>query len=344
MARKLLWQIFILLALALILPSTRWVPPLLPPVNRQLPATSLPVLEKRLAKQHSPGISSLVPQTAVDKEDHRIPSSGFEPVSEVEVSEVEEVPLSGTRPVTEKVTEQLPETEPSSKVASLPASPPASPEPAAYLWGLPHQLSFRTEVRLTNSGSETAECLWVDLPLLENSSPYQSNTIQGANYAIESSEGRVASFNLGDLAPGETKTVAVDYLITIRPVSLDFSNDVVERARQAYRQYAGSSSCRAAATGFVERCRELEVTARLVNGFTRPRRVPLAPGPLQGCRHSWAEFYVDGLGWVPVDLTFGYFADLPFASHLVESYDDQSVHFYCLGGRVEALWENVILP
>lgn len=226
------------------------------------------------------------------------------------------------------------------------AKPPPPPEPAllAYRWGAPHRVSFRTQIRLTNTGGETAEHVWADLPLLENSSPYQSNTLVGTNYPIEKSRGRVASFHLDELAPGETKTVTVDYQVTIRPVSLSSTDDTVERARQAYRQHAGSGNCRTLASRFVESCRELGVTARLVNGFTRPQRALLSPGSLNGCRHSWAEIHVDGLGWVPVDLTFGYFTDFPYASHLVECYEDQPVRINYLGGKVEAVWENAILP
>lgn len=321
-------QVVFLLALVLLLPSTTWVQPSLPPVNQQLTATSLPEQEQGLPEEQNQSTSLPASQAAAKEKKESSPFAATPEVSGVEVSGVEE---RSAQPVTEKAEKQ-----PAIK------SPP--PKPVAYRWGAPHRVSFRTEVKLTNSGNEAAEYLWVDLPLLENSSPYQSNTLQGTNYAIDSREGRVASFFIGDLAPGETKKVAVDYLVTIRPVSLSSSNDTVEKARQAYRQYARSGNCRALATGFVGRCRELGVTARLVNGFTRSQRALLAPGSLKGCRHSWAEFYVDGLGWVPVDLTFGYFADFPIASHLVESYDDQSVRVNYLGGKVEAIWENMILP
>jgi transglutaminase-like putative cysteine protease len=69
----------------------------------------------------------------------------------------------------------------------------------------------------------------------------------------------------------------------------------------------------------------------------------MTSGSLQGSRHSWAEFYVDGLGWVPVDLTFQYFGAFPHTSHVVESYGDQSIKVNYSGGSLGASWSNSIL-
>ncbi len=215
--------------------------------------------------------------------------------------------------------------------------------PVAYVWGSPKQFKFVTQVQVTNSGSEVAANVWVDLPMLENNSPYQSNVLTATNYEIAYTAGRIASFGIGDIQPGETKTVTADYTITVRPVSLRLTNETVENARQAYLQFAGSGNCLTLATGFVNRARELGVTARLVNGFARAQRGNMTSGSLQGSRHTWAEFYVDGLGWVPVDLTFSYFGELPYASHIIETYVDQSVKVYNLGGSLSVTWQNSIL-
>lgn len=233
--------------------------------------------------------------------------------------------------------------ESSSPSSSNQEQPPPDPqEPVAYVWGSSHRVGFKSEVHVTNTGNETAENIWVDLPMLENSSPYQVTELTSTNYDLAYSTGRLGSFGIGDLEPGETKIIITEYTITIRPVSIESTNDTVEKAKQAYQQHAGSGNCLTLATRFVSRCRELGVTARLVYGFARPERTAITPGPLTGNRHSWAEFFVEGLGWVPVDLTFQYFGKLPHASHVIEAYAEQSVKVYHLGGSVNVSWHNSI--
>ncbi len=243
-----------------------------------------------------------------------------------------------------------PDPEPQPDPAPPASQPPQTPKPEApapsgpvtYVWRGAHQVSFRSEVHLTNTGSERAQNVWVDIPMLENSSPYQETRLQSTNYELAYMTGRVGSFGVGDIGPGETVVITMDYAITIRPLSIKSSNETVEKARQAYQQFAGSGNCLQLASGFVGRCREMGLNARLVNGFARSHG-NIAPGSLEGWRHSWAEFHIDGLGWVPVDLTFKYFADFPTASHVVETYADQSVKAYHLGGKLSINWRNMIL-
>lgn len=336
-----------------------WIQSMPLPINRQLSAES--------SLQSDQSASLAAAGSLLEDQENSLPEPAAEAGDETALAEKETAaPEAESRPSAEKQssktgTKAQPETkaaapeaakqdrQPAAKTSTPKKADEPAPQPAtnapAYRWGSSHQVSFRTEVQLTNTGSGKAEHIWVDLPLLENKSPYQKNNSQKTNYAIDSSKGRMASFYLDSLEPGEAKTITVDYQVTLHPVSLSSTNNsTVEKARKAYQEYAGSGNCRTLASGFVKRCGELGVTARLVNGYTRPQRALLAPGSLQGCRHSWAEFYIDDLGWVPVDLTFGYFADFPYASHIVECYDDLSVHINYLGGKVEAVWNNMILP
>ncbi|MEW5784838.1 MAG: transglutaminase domain-containing protein [Bacillota bacterium] len=255
-------------------------------------------------------------------------------------------------PVNNSPTDPSPVQHPPAAAPSPPSQPPsppsqpASPPPAApvtYVWGGSHTFQFRAEVQVTNTGSDLAQGVVVHLPMLENSSPYQNTVLQSTNYAVVSTSGRVSSFNIGDLQPQETKVLTVDYTITVRPVSINSTNATVDKARQAYNQFAGSGNCLTLATGFVNKCRELGLTARVVNGFTRPQRAHMTAGSLQGYRHSWGEFFVDGLGWVPVDLTFQYFGNFPYASHIVETYSDQSIRVNYLGGTLSVNWQNRVL-
>lgn len=271
--------------------------------------------------------------------DHESANDQFYAGPATEAGTAADSDINGHDPAADQEQESVQNT--SDNPAQSPVKPPPS-EPVSYVWGSSHQVSFRSEIHITNNGSESAVNVWVDLPMLENNSPYQVTNLTSTNYDLAYTTGRIGSFGIGDLEPGETKIIITDYTIAIRPVSIKSTNETVEKARQAYQQHAGSGNCLTLATRFVNRCRELGVTARLVYGFARPQRSNITPGSLAGNRHSWAEFYVDGLGWVPVDLTFQYFGNFPYASHVIETYADKTVKVYHLGGSVSVSWHNSI--
>ncbi len=230
-------------------------------------------------------------------------------------------------------------------VEAAEAQEEAEPEPApavTYSWGQTSNYTFVMEVAVTNNGNSVSKGVSVSVPLLENKSPYQTTTLRSENFSSNSTSGRVHTYNIGDLAPGETKTIVAEFDIGVRTVSINSSNETIEKAKEAYNQYAGSGNCRTLARGFINKCREMGIEAREVIGFARPERGPMTSGSLAGMRHSWAEFYVDGLGWVPVDLTFQYFGELPHPSHVVESYSDQSIRVNYTGGSLSATWSNAI--
>ncbi len=230
-------------------------------------------------------------------------------------------------------------------VEAAEAQEEAEPEPApavTYSWGQTSNYTFVMEVAVTNNGNSVSKGVSVSVPLLENKSPYQTTTLRSENFSSNSTSGRVHTYNIGDLSPGETKTIVAEFDIAVRTVSINSSNETIEKAKEAYNQYAGSGNCRTLARGFINKCREMGIEAREVIGFARPERGPMTSGSLAGMRHSWAEFYVDGLGWVPVDLTFQYFGELPHPSHVVESYSDQSIRVNYTGGSLSATWSNAI--
>lgn len=222
-------------------------------------------------------------------------------------------------------------------------APPHTAAPVTYNWGRSASYLFRMEVKVSNNGSETARNVNVSVPLLENSSPYQVTSLKSVNFDLVSSSGRVSTFYLGDIAPGETKTIVADFDIDVRSFSLNSSNETLEQARRIFEQYAGPGNCRDLALAFISECREQGITAREVIGFARTQRGAMTAGSLQGSRHSWAEVKVEGLGWVPVDLTFQYFGAFPHTSHIVESYSDQSVRITHTGGSLSASWSNAVM-
>jgi len=243
------------------------------------------------------------------------------------------------------------ESKPVETTAEAPAAQPAvmveepqlTAAPVSYNWGSSANYVFRMEVKVSNNGSETARNVNVSVPLLENSSPYQTTSLKSVNFEIVSSSGRVSTFNLGDINPGETKTIIADFDVNVRSLSLNSSNETLDRARIIYEQYKGSGNCRDLALAFISKCRKQGITAREVIGFARTQRGAMTSGSLQGYRHSWAEINVEGLGWVPVDLTFQYFGAFPHTSHIVESYSDQSIKVTYTGGSLSASWSNAVM-
>lgn len=227
--------------------------------------------------------------------------------------------------------------------AAEPAVEPAPIAPVSYAWSPAENYTFRVEVKVTNSGTDTSKNVNVSVPLPENSSPYQTTSLQSVNYETVSTTGRVSTFSLGDIEPGKTSTIIVDFDMAVRPVAVNSTNDTMESAREVYEKYAGSGNCRTLARKFIDGVQEIGINAREVIGFARPQRGAMTAGSLQGSRHSWAEFYVDGLGWVPVDLTFQYFGELPHTSHLVEAYNDQSITVNYSSGTLNVSWGNFIL-
>ena len=140
---------------------------------------------------------------------------------------------------------------------------------------------------------------------------------------------------------------------TIRHMSYDL--DSASRNSGALSAlHNGSGVCEDYAALFVALCRAEGIPARLVNGYTDPRGRGdvwnVAYGetfPLTGFRHSWAEFYLEGLGWLPADPTldkrnreFMYFAALPQTSHLAQNYFDQPLRVRYRGGQLNVTWEE----
>ena len=306
---------------------------LMPPGERESPpAAERPAPDAAVDRKHRvegySGAGTVEPNTSKGSEPRQVKNG---------IPDLDEAGQAGPVPAPGKAPAVQPPTAPP---AQQPAPPPA---PVTYAWLGSHQITFRSEVQVTNIGSERAACVWVDLPMPENSSPYQDTRLQSTNHELAYMSGRIGSFGVGDLEPGETVTIQTDYAITIRPVMINSTNETMEKARQVYLQYAGSGNCFQLASGFVNGCRGMGISARLVNGFAGSRGCSIGAGSLEGRRHSWAEFHVDGLGWVPVDLTYKYFAELPCASHMVETYADETVKAYHMGGKISMKWSNMIL-
>lgn len=117
--------------------------------------------------------------------------------------------------------------------------------------------------------------------------------------------------------------------------------------------------CEDYAALFVALTRASGIPARLVNGYADPLGTGKAwAAPvgkevsLAGYRHSWAEFYLEGIGWVPVDPTLDIYSDsvawfgrLPGASHIAQNYLDNLLRVRYQGSpnSLSISWQDVLV-
>ena len=113
---------------------------------------------------------------------------------------------------------------------------------------------------------------------------------------------------------------------------------------------ARAGVCEEFASLFVATCRASGIPARIVNGYASDAR-ELAqddnPVDLQGRRHQWAEFYLDGKGWIPVDPTLtnsvnSVFGELPAGYYVAQNYGDSPIRGSYRGGQVGIGFEDKV--
>ncbi len=110
--------------------------------------------------------------------------------------------------------------------------------------------------------------------------------------------------------------------------------------------------CEDYAALFAALCRASGIPARQVNGYTDPRGIGEIFNTslsLHGYRHSWAEFYLEGMGWLPADPAMGigspsvsYFGSLPGAGHIAQNYQDQPMRVKFTGGQLAVTWDELL--
>jgi transglutaminase-like putative cysteine protease len=118
----------------------------------------------------------------------------------------------------------------------------------------------------------------------------------------------------------------------------------------------GEGVCEDYATLFIALSRASGIPARQVNGFSDPKQTGASwrsrspEVSLQGFRHSWAEVYIQGLGWVAVDPTFQIYPQEGQASlvelspsHIAQNYNDQPVKVSYKGEKLSVGWGNLLI-
>lgn len=111
---------------------------------------------------------------------------------------------------------------------------------------------------------------------------------------------------------------------------------------------AKAGVCEEFASLFVATCRASGVPARIVNGYASD--VSELAGEddaanLTGRRHQWAEFYLEGKGWIPADPTLTncfnpMFGELPAGYYLAQNYGDSPIRGSYRGGQVSIGFED----
>ncbi|NLA46733.1 MAG: hypothetical protein GX866_04235 [Firmicutes bacterium] len=90
------------------------------------------------------------------------------------------------------------------------------------------------EVQVINAGSNVAKNVRVTVPLLVNDSAYcQYNDFKRTShdYAIS---GSMATFNLGDIVPGDADTILIHYDITVYPVKVLPAREIMSKSYSAF--------------------------------------------------------------------------------------------------------------
>lgn len=122
------------------------------------------------------------------------------------------------------------------------------------------------------------------------------------------------------------------YKYTQDSLNYSLSSPAVNKGALAALEY-GEGSCVEYASLFTALCRAGGVQARIVNGFANDLHtldLENLKSNLGKSRHQWAEFYLPGQGWIPVDPTLAkpgreLFGSLPIGYYLIQNYEDLPV-------------------
>jgi len=277
--------------------------------------------------------------------------------------------------------------------------------------------NIQIAVKVTNSGSQPARGVKVQLPLISADSQYQQTIEETFNQKVEKivegeAGSRIAHIVIDSIAPGQSETITVNYALQIKPGGglkaasasgmqqyLKPSNkiesnhpDIVAKANQltasagselakvnkignfitSHMTYKlsslyknkgalsalknGEGVCEDYAALFVALARASGLPARQVNGFADPKLTGASWSSrsqevsLQGFRHSWAEVYLQGYGWIAVDPTFDIYpqegkdnlVELS-PSHIAQNYLDQPVKVSYRGENLAVGWGNLLI-
>lgn len=176
-----------------------------------------------------------------------------------------------------------------------------------------------------------------------------------ASKKIESDNSSIVALanklNAGETDPG-TKAWN-NYHYVLENMSYDLSSAYRNKgALSAYTHKEGV--CEDYASLFVALNRASGIPSRVVNGFADPAGTGDAwttGTDMDAYRHTWAEFYIEGKGWMPADPTFDiyatnnnyrYFGEMADETHIAQNYMDTNLTATSVGGQLKINWDNVM--
>ncbi len=176
-----------------------------------------------------------------------------------------------------------------------------------------------------------------------------------ASKKIESSNSSIVALanklNAGVSDPGTKAWNNYHYVLT--NMSYDLSSPYRNKgALSALTNKEGV--CEDYASLFVALNRASGIPSRVVNGFADPAGTGDAWSTgtdMDAYRHTWAEFYIEGKGWLPADPTFDiyatggnykYFGVMADDTHIAQNYMDNNLTATSVGGKLKINWDNVM--
>ncbi len=188
-----------------------------------------------------------------------------------------------------------------------------------------------SSVTVQNTGNTPVNNIVIKIPEYKSESSYSSIQL------LTNSKHEIAY-----LLPGETKVV--ENIYEVKLTHIDYQYNLMPEyviAKSIFNGMDKSGNCRDVTLAYIELLKPVGIETREVVGFVRPKRGDMTAGDLKGNRHSWAEIKIND-EWLPVDIKFNYFGELPYKSHIVEGYTDKSVVIEYNNGQIDVRWDNLL--
>lgn len=157
---------------------------------------------------------------------------------------------------------------------------------------------------------------------------------------------------------GDSKPKTTSETLTFAKAAYDYTRDSLQYNLNASSADKGAlaglregeGTCVEYASLFVALNRAAGIPARIVNGFAHYSKVladTSSSSRLEKQRHQWAEFYLPGQGWIPVDPTLGTATNSRFGSlsagyYIIQNYGDLPISGSYKGGKLNISFDYSI--
>lgn len=92
------------------------------------------------------------------------------------------------------------------------------------------QRTMQVDVKLSNQGTQTAQDIKVQVPLISIDSPYQTTVEETFSHEVQNIQvndngNRMANFIIDSLAPGQSETLRIEYVLGVQPNTQNLNSD-----------------------------------------------------------------------------------------------------------------------